>query len=93
MVNQTENSVPNDFSDCTTKVQCSDFMKTYNDQNPLHYFELALTKLEHMLTEQQKEQIQHYIDDLETHYDPDFGRGWDIYCDILTVEQIQIVGY
>ena len=21
------------------------------------------------------------------------GRGWDIYCNILTVEQIQLVGY
>ena len=23
----------------------------------------------------------------------DYSLGWDIYCDILTVEQIQIVGY
>ena len=89
MVNQTENSVPNDFSDCTTKVQCSDFMKTYNDLNPRRYFELALTKIDHMLTEQQKEQLQDYINNEE----PDYSIGWDIYCDILTVEQIQIVGY
>ena len=89
MVNQTENSVQNDFSDCTTKVQCSDFMKTYNDLNPRRYFELALTKIDHMLTEQQKEQLQDYINNEE----PDYSIGWDIYCDILTVEQIQIVGY
>ena len=89
MGNETINSIPNDFSDCTTKVQCSDFMKTYNDLNPLLYFELALTKLEHMLTEQQKEQLQDYINNEE----PDYSIGWDIYCDILTVEQIQIVGY
>ena len=89
MVNQRENNVPNDFSDCTTKIQCREFMKTYNDQNPLLYFELALTKLEHMLTEQQKIDLQNYIDNEQ----PDYSIGWDIYCDILTVEQIQIVGY
>ena len=92
MVNQRENNVPNDFSDCTTKIQCREFMKTYNDQNPLLYFELALTKISDLLLQEQKEELQNYIDNPETHYDPDFGRGWDIYCDILTVEQIQIVG-
>ena len=89
MVNQTENSVPNNFSDCTTKVQCSDFMKTYNDLNPLRYFELALAKIDRFLTEQQKERLQDYIN----YEEPDYSLGWDIYCDILTVEQIQIVGY
>ena len=89
MGNETINSIPNDFSDCTTKVQCSDFMKTYNDLNPLLYFELALSKIDRFLTEQQKEQLQDYINNEE----PDYSIGWDIYCDILTVEQIQIVGY
>ena len=89
MVNQTENSVPNDFSDCTTKVQCSDFMKTYNDLNPVRYFELALAKIDRFLTEQQKERLQDYIN----YEEPEYDLGWDLYCDILTVEQIQIVGY
>ena len=89
MGNETTNSIPNDFSDCTTKVQCSDFMKTYNDLNPVRYFELALAKIDRFLTEQQKERLQDYIN----YEEPDYSIGWDIYCDILTVEQIQIVGY
>ena len=68
-------------------------MKTYNTLEPLQYFELALTKIPDLLSQEQKIDLQDYIDDPETHYDPDFGRGWDIYCNILTVEQIQTVGY
>ena len=89
MGNETINSIPNDFSDCTTKVQCSDFMKTYNDLNPVRYFELALAKIDRFLTEQQKERLQDYIN----YEEPEYDLGWDLYCDILTVEQIQIVGY
>ena len=89
MGNETINNIPNNFSECRTRMQCREFMKTYNNLNPLQYFELALTKLEHMLTEQQKIDLQNYIDNEQ----PDYSIGWDIYCDILTVEQIQIVGY
>ncbi len=90
MVNQT--IIPEKFSDCTTKLQFAEFMKKNNILNPIEYFELALTKV-YDLSEQQKIDLQNYIDDPETHYDPDFGRGWDIYCSILTVEQIKTVGY
>ena len=92
MGNETINNIPNNFYDCLTQIQCRDYMKAYNDLNPLQYFELALTKV-YNLSEQQKIDLQNYIDDPETHYDPDFGRGWDIYCNILTVEQIETVGY
>jgi len=92
MGNETINNIPNNFSECRTRIHCREFMKTYNDLNPLQYFELALTKIPDLLQEQ-KEELKNYIDDSETHYDPDFGRGWDIYCNILTVEQIQMVGY
>jgi len=68
-------------------------MKTYNDLNPLQYFELALTKIPDLLLQEQKEELQRYIDDPETHYEPGYGRGWDTYCNILTVEQIQMIGY
>ena len=68
-------------------------MKKHNTLEPLQYFELALTKIPDLLSQEQKVDLQDYIDDPETHYDPDFGRGWDIYCNILTVEQIQTVGY
>ena len=44
-------------------------------------------------SKQQKIDLQDYINDPETHYEPDYGRGWDIYCNILTVEQIQLVGF
>ena len=73
-------------------MQFAEFMKKNNILNPIEYFELALTKV-YDLSEQQKIDLQNYIDDPETHYDPDFGRGWDIYCSILTVEQIKTVGY
>ena len=91
MVNQT--IIPENFSECRTRIQCREFMKTYNTLEPLQYFELALTKIPDLLSQEQKIDLQDYIDDPETHYDPDFGRGWDIYCNILTVEQIQTVGY
>ena len=91
MVNQT--IIPGNFSECRTRIQCREFMKKNNTLEPLQYFELALTKIPDLLLQEQKIDLQDYIDDPETHYDPDFGRGWDIYCNILTVEQIQTVGY
>ena len=92
MGNEEIIEIPENFSECTTRVQFAEFMKKYNILNPIGYFELALTKV-YNLSEQQKIDLQDYIDDPETHYDPDFGRGWDIYCNILTVEQIKTVGY
>ena len=91
MVNQT--MIPENFSECRTRIQCREYMKKNNTLEPLQYFELALTKIPDLLLQEQKIDLQDYIDDPETHYDPDFGRGWDIYCNILTVEQIQTVGY
>ena len=91
MVNQT--MIPENFPDCSTQQQCAEYMKKHNMLNPIGYFELALRKIDYLLSQEQKDGLQDYIDDPETHYDPDFGRGWDIYCNILTVEQIQIVGY
>ena len=32
-----------------TKLQLAEFMKTYNNLNPLEYFELALTKVERFI--------------------------------------------
>ena len=93
MGNETINNIPNNFSECRTRIQCREFMKKNNTLEPLQYFELALTKIPDLLSQEQKIDLQDYIDDPETHYDPDFGRGWDIYCNILTVEQIQTVGY
>jgi|TARA_B100000530_G_scaffold317107_1_gene247909 hypothetical protein len=93
MGNETINNIPNNFSECRTRIQCREFMKKNNTLEPLQYFELALTKIPDLLLQEQKIDLQDYIDDPETHYDPDFGRGWDIYCNILTVEQIQTVGY
>ena len=93
MGNETINNIPNNFSECRTRIQCREFMKTYNTLEPLQYFELALTKIPDLLLQEQKEELRRYIDDPETHYDPDFGRGWGIYCNILSVEQIQTVGY
>ena len=90
MVNQT--IIPENFSHCSTNDQCAEYMKKNNMLNPIGYFELALRKV-YNLSQEQKIDLQDYIDDPETHYDPDYGRGWDIYCNILTVEQIQTVGY
>tara|TARA_A100001015_G_scaffold317196_1_gene433479 strand:- start:440 stop:715 length:276 start_codon:yes stop_codon:yes gene_type:complete len=91
MVNQT--IIPENFCDCSTQQQCAEYMKKNNFLNPIGYFELALSKIDYLLSQEQKDGLQDYIDNPETHYDPDFGRGWDIYCNILTVEQIQTVGY
>lgn len=88
-----ETIIPILFSDCSTQHQCTEYMKKNNILNPIGYFELALTKISHLLSQEQKDSLQDYIDDPETHYDPDFGRGWDIYCNILSVEQIHTVGY
>ena len=82
MVNET--IIPEDFCNCLTKIQCREFMKTFNNLNPLLYFELSLTKIPDLLSPEQKIDLKDYIDD------PDYRRGWDIYCNILTVEQIQI---
>ena len=90
MVNQT--IIPENFSHCSTKEQCAEYMKKNNILNPIGYFELALRKV-YNLSQEQRIDLRDYIDDPETHYEPDFGRGWDIYCNILTVEQIQTVGY
>ena len=91
MVNQT--IIPENFHDCSTQHQCAEYMKKNNMLNPIGYFELALTKIPDLLSQEQKDDLQDYVDDPETHYDPEYGRGWDIYCNILTVEQIQTVGY
>ena len=91
MVNQT--IIPENFHDCSTQHQCAEYMKKNNMLNPIGYFELALTKISDLLSQEQKDDLQDYVDDPETHYDPEYGRGWDIYCNILTVEQIQTVGY
>ena len=93
MGNETINNIPNNLSECRTRMQCREFMKTYNDLNPIRYFELALTKISDLLLREQKEELQRYIDDSRTHCEPDYERGWDTYCNILTVEQIQMVGY
>tara|TARA_Y100000389_G_scaffold128458_1_gene125876 strand:- start:537 stop:812 length:276 start_codon:yes stop_codon:yes gene_type:complete len=91
MVNQT--MIPENFPDCSTQQQCAEYMKKHNILNPIGYFDLALRKIDYLLSQEQKDGLQDYIDDPETHYDSDFGRGWDIYCNILSVEQIQTVGY
>ena len=54
MGNETINNIPNNFSECRTRIQCREFMKTYNDLNPLRYFELALTKISDLLLQEQK---------------------------------------
>jgi hypothetical protein len=87
MVNET--IIPVLFSDCSTQHQCTEYMKRYNILNPVGYFELALTKISNLLSQEQKDGLQNYVDNEH----PDYTLGWDIYCNILTVEQIHTVGY
>ena len=58
MGNETNNNIPNNFSECRTRIQCREFMKTYNTLEPLQYFELALTKIPDLLLQEQKEEAK-----------------------------------
>ena len=65
MGNETINNIPNNFYDCLTQIQCRDYMKAYNDLNPLQYFELALTKISDLLSQEEKDDLQDYVDDIQ----------------------------
>ena len=88
--------IPEDLGSCHTTELCKRFMIAHNELNPLIYFRMALVKLElysNSFTEEQKQALQFYIELEENTQPPDHVRGWETYCDILSVEQIQIVGF
>ena len=76
------------LEDCNTKSEFSLYFETYNDYSPKNYCRLALRKLPN-LTNQQKDDLTDIINDLidvETN-------GWKAYCNTLSINQINYVGW
>ena len=77
------------MEDCKTQDEMSLYFRTYNDENSLEdYCDLAKRKLP-KLSNLQKQQSNQLI----THNEVDNRVGWDAYCHILSVEQINYVGW
>lgn len=75
------------MEDCQTPEEYAQYFKTYNDENPNTYCELALKKLP-SLTESQRTQLNDII-----HSNDSNDLKWDSYCTTLTMEQINYVGW
>ncbi len=75
--------------DCKTQDEMSLYFKTYNDENSLEdYCDLAKRKLPN-ISNLQKQKLNQLIN----HNEVDNRFGWDAYCHILSVEQINYVGW
>ena len=88
--------IPLTLSECRDKDDLVCFFQEHNDMNPLAYVRLALRKLRPSnmfiserhdlhLTPDQKITLQDMLDK------PDLG--WESYCECLTSQQIQCVGW
>lgn len=77
------------MEDCKTNNQMKLFFEEYNNYNPIDYAKLAIRKLSN-LNENKKNNLEELINnncDIE-------GRiGWDAYCNILSIDQINNVGW
>tara|TARA_Y100000816_G_C26065038_1_gene559667 strand:+ start:1143 stop:1388 length:246 start_codon:yes stop_codon:yes gene_type:complete len=72
------------MEDCQTLDEYAQYFKTYNDENPVVYFKLALRKLPN-LREDQTSRLNEKIEN--------GNADWDSYCSILTMQQIDYVGW
>ena len=75
------------MEDCQTPEEYTDYFKRYNDENPNTYCELALRKLP-SLTESQKTQLNDIVNSNDLN-----DIKWDSYCNTLTTQQIDYVGW
>ena len=77
------------MEDCKTQDEMSLYFRTYNDANNLKdYCDLAKRKLP-KISNLQKQKLNQLIN----HNEVDNRFGWDAYCHILSVEQINYVGW
>ena len=72
------------IEDLKTLEEYASYYKKYNDENPVVYFKLALRKLPY-LREDQISQLNEKIENDKA--------DWDSYCSILTMKQIDYVGW
>ncbi len=72
---------------CKTQSECATLFIDHCDVNPINYCALALRKLKN-LTEIQKQELENIITS-----DMDNLFKWKRYCSILTIEQINYVGW
>ena len=73
---------------CKTKQDYADYFKKFNEEDPNSYCELALRKLTD-LSETQITKLNQIISDVNT----DNQLKWDLYCNALTIYQINYVGW
>ena len=76
------------MENCKTEQDYADYFKKYNEEDPNSYCELALRKLTD-LNETQKTKLNQIISDVNT----DNLLKWDLYCNALTISQINYVGW
>ena len=76
------------MENCKTEQDYADYFKKYNEEDPNSYCELALRKLTD-LNETQKTKLNQIISDVNT----DNLLKWDLYCNTLTISQINYVGW
>ena len=72
------------IEDLKTLEEYASYYNKYNDENPVIYFKLALKKLPN-LKENQTSQLTEKIEN--------GNANWDSYCSILTIQQINYVGW
>lgn len=72
------------IEDLKTLEEYASYYKKYNDENPVVYFKLALRKLPD-LKEDQTSRLNEKIEN--------DNADWDSYCSILTIQQIDYVGW
>lgn len=77
------------MNDCDTQNKMQLYFEEYNVIDPKIYAELALSKLKD-ITENQINNLKKLIDD---NIDIEGRTGWDSYCHILSVDQINHVGW
>ena len=75
------------LEDCKTQEEYANYFKRYNDEEPNVYCKLALEKLPN-LNNSQKNQLNDIIDSKVIN-----DLKWESYCNTLTMEQINYVGW
>lgn len=77
------------IEDCNTQNQMQWVFEEYNNFEPKRYAQLAINKLKN-LTNNQKNNLQKLIND---NIDIEGRTGWNAYCHILSINQINHVGW
>ncbi len=83
----TPETIEKSMENCQTPEEYAEYFKTYNDEDPNTYCELALRKLPD-LKDSQRESLNMIINSNDSR-----NLKWDSYCTTLTTEQINYVGW